>query len=117
MAVPGSLQNRAALGTNQLIRDGAQPVTEVSDILVALGLDGRRASVHEAFDPRPLPRGVDATVLERCGRDPCTIEAVVSDLGLPVPEAAMALARLERAGWLREAGGWFERVTRWGVDA
>jgi hypothetical protein len=25
----------------------------------------------------------------------------------------MALARLERAGWLREAGGWFEAVLFW----
>ena len=34
-------------------------------------------------------------------------------LGLPITEAAMALARLERSGWVREAGGWFEAVVSW----
>jgi hypothetical protein len=28
-------------------------------------------------------------------------------------DAAMALARLERAGWVRETGGWFEPVVSW----
>jgi DNA processing protein len=112
MAVPGSIRNRAAAGTNQLLRDGAAPVTCADDVLVALGLDTRRAT-GEAYDPRPRPRGVDAEVLERCRRDPCTLDEVVVDVGLSIGDAAMALARLERAGWLREAGGWFEAVLFW----
>ncbi len=112
MAVPGSVRNRAANGTNQLLRDGAAPVTDAGDVLVALGLDNRRAGLA-SYDPRPLPRGQQAAVLERCRRDPCTLDDVVSALGLPIAEAAMALAHLERAGWVRQAGGWFEPVTSW----
>ncbi len=112
MAVPGSPRNRAALGTNQLLRDGAAPVTDAGDVLVALGLDHRRAGTLP-FDPRPLPRGVEATVLERCRRDPCTLNDVVTDLELDLSEAAMAVARLERTGWVRESGGWFEAVGTW----
>ena len=29
----------------------------------------------------------------------------------------MALARLERAGWVRETGGWFEAVVSWSDQA
>lgn len=112
MAVPGSPRNRAALGTNQLLRDGAAPVTEAGDVLVALGLDHRRAGTLP-FDPRPLPRGVEAAVLARCQRDPCTLNEVVTDLRLDLSEAAMAVARLERTGWVRESGGWFEAITSW----
>jgi DNA processing protein len=112
MAVPGSVRNRAAAGTNQLLRDGAAPVTGVDDVLVALGLDTRRAGPAE-YDPRPLPRGVEAAVLARCREDPCTLDEVVTGLDLPLAEAAMALARLERTGWVREAGGWFEPVMSW----
>ena len=112
MAVPGSVRNRAASGTNQLLCDGAAPVTSVDDVLVALGLDNRRAG-RAAFDPRPLPRGVEADVLERCRRDACTLDEVVVDLGLPLGEAAMAVARLERSGWVRESAGWFEAVGAW----
>ena len=85
MAVPGSVSNRAAAGTNQLLRDGAAPVTGVDDVLVALGLDTRRAGVP-AFDPRPLPawrRGRRAGA--RAGADPCTLDEIVVELGLPSP--------------------------------
>ncbi len=112
MAVPGSVRNRAAVGTNQLLRDGAAPVTDVGDVLVALGLDTRRAGRSD-YDPRPLPRGEEATVFEVCRRDPRTLEDIVTGLGMPISEAAMALARLERTGWIRETGGWFEAVVSW----
>jgi DNA processing protein len=112
MAVPGSIRNRAAAGTNQLLRDGAAPVTCADDVLVALGLDTRRA-MSTAYDPRPQPRGIDAEVLARCRRDSCTLDEVVGDVGLSICDAAMSLARLERAGWVREAGGWFEPVLFW----
>ena len=112
MAVPGSVRNRAAAGTNQLLRDGAAPVTDVDDVLVALGLDTRRPG-RSAYDPRPLPRGVEAAVLAACRRDPRTLDDIVAGLGLPIGEAAMALARLERTGWVRETGGWFEPVVSW----
>ena len=108
MAVPGSPRSRASAGTNLLLRDGAAPVTSVDDVLVALGLDTRRAG--HAFDPRPQPRGVEAEVLAACRVDPCTLDDIVAALALPVTDAAMALARLERSGWLRECGGWFEPV-------
>jgi DNA processing protein len=113
MAVPGSPHNLAAAGTNQLLRDGAAPVAEAADVLVALGLDHRRAG-PSTFDPRPLPRGLEAAVLARCRRDPCTLEGVVVGLDVTMSEAAMAVARLERAGWVRESGGWFEAVGVWG---
>jgi DNA processing protein len=112
LAVPGSPRNRAAAGTNHLLRDGAAPVTGVDDVLVALGLDTRRAG-PAPFDPRPLPRGVEADVLAACREDPRTLDDVVSALALPMADAAMALARLERAGWVRESGGWFEPVVSW----
>jgi DNA processing protein len=107
--VPGSPRNRAAAGTNALLRDGAAPVTGVDDVLLALGLDTRRAAAA-SFDPRPLPRGVEADVLTACRDDPRTLDDVVVTLGLSMTDAAMALARLERSGWVRESGGWFEAV-------
>ena len=112
LAVPGSPRNRAAAGTNHLLRDGAAPVTGVEDVLVALGLDTRRVG-PAPFDPRPLPRGVEADVLAACRDDPRTLDDVVRALALPMADAAMALARLERTGWVRESGGWFEPVVSW----
>ena len=109
MAVPGSPRNRAAAGTNGLLRDGAAPVTSADDVLASLGLDTRRQSAAP-FDPRPALRGVDRAVVEQCREDPRTLDEVAAALDLTLCEAAMTLARLERAGWLREVGGWFEAV-------
>lgn len=112
MAVPGSPRSRASVGTNALLRDGAAPVTCVDDVLVELGLDTRRCGAVP-FDPRPRPMGHEAPVLERIRRDPCTIGELVAELGLDLADVAMALARLERAGWIAESGGWFEALGSW----
>ena len=65
-----------------------------------------RATTHVRCRGATRPK-----VLARCRADPCTLDDVVADVGLPLAEAAMTLARLERSGWVREAGGWFEEVT------
>ncbi len=111
-AVPGSVQSRASSGTNELLRDGAAPALDPSDVLIELGLDHRRAH-RSNFDPRPRPRGDDARVLDACRAEPLTVDDLVERLGLPLGEAALLLARLERDGWLVDSGGWFEVVGPW----
>ena len=49
-------------------------------------------------------------MLECCRAQASTLDHVVAGLGVGVADAAMALARLERSGWVRDAGGWFEPV-------
>lgn len=115
MAVPGSPLIRASRGTNQLLCDGAAPVTGVQDVLVALGLDTRR-SAGRSHDARPRPDGVAADIVERCRVMPRTLDDLVAEFtggGVPhrsVGEVALVLARLERDGWLVESGGWFQAV-------
>lgn len=109
MVVPGSPRCRASAGTNQLLRDGAAPVTSVDDVMMMLGLDHRRQGSLN-FDPRPRPDPLQARVLAVCDREPSTLDAIVAEVGCTVVEAAMAAARLERMGWLHEAAGWFERA-------
>lgn len=107
MAVPGSPRCRAATGTNQLLVDGAAPVTSVLDVLTMLGLDHRRDGAVP-FDPRPRPDAVQQRVLRACRDGAANLDALVTTTELPIHEVALAAARLERDGWLIEAGGWFE---------
>lgn len=116
MAVPGSPHHRSSVGTNRLIADGAAPVTDATDVLVALGLDSRRRG-DVAYDPRPRPTGLAWDVLTLCRREARTLDDVVMALDVPVADAAMALARLEVEGWLVASGGWFEAVDRWSEPA
>ena len=108
-AVPGPIDDRASIGTNALLEVGAAPVASTDVLLVALGLDGRRAR-RARFDARQPPDAASAAVLARCRQAAHTVESIAQLSDLSLAEAAMILARLERSGWVAEAGGWFEVV-------
>jgi DNA processing protein len=108
-AVPGPVDQRASAGTNSLLEVGAAPASSTDTLLVALGLDSRRAGTR-TFDARPLPLGDEAVALELCRSGPQSVESAAQVCTWDLARAAMSLARLERNGWLGEAGGWFEVV-------
>lgn len=112
MAVPGSVHARASAGTNQLLCDGAPPVTHCDDVLVALGLNSERRS-DAPHDPRPAVDALGAKVIDRCRLRPCTLDDLCRGLALPIGEVALAVARLERDGWVGESGGWIEVLGPW----
>lgn len=109
MAVPGPVGRRSALGTNQLLCDGAAPVTNVHDILTALSFQHGRP-LQQAADLRPRPRSEDVPVYRVLQHEPRTIDGVALAVGVGLVDAAMALARLEAAGWIGQSDGWFECV-------
>lgn len=109
MAVPGSPLNGAAEGTNRLIADGAAPVADPLDVLVALGLSTARAFGHPV-EVRPLPRPGDREVLDAFRGDPLTLDQLMLRCSRSLAEVALAVGRLQAAGWLADSGGWFEPI-------
>jgi len=109
MAVPGPVGRRSASGTNGLLCDGATPVTGADDVLTALSFQHGRSAVLPA-DLRARPRSADIGAYRVLQADPRTIDGVALALGNGLVEAAMSLARLESAGWVAQADGWFECV-------
>lgn len=107
MAVPGSVASRASEGTNRLIRDGVASVAlDPVDVLVALGLDSRRADGRR-FDPRPVPSADERQLLGLIGGDAVSIEELVLRTGDDMVDIAVRLGRLERSGWVIRTGAWF----------
>ena len=93
--MPGSRRNPAAAGTNALIADGAHPLLEPSDVLLAIGLTpgSRRAQLP------PPARGSDAArVLGACGGEPATFDQLASRTALGPDQVAVAVRELERGG-------------------
>lgn len=109
MAVPGSPSVRASEGTNSLLRDGCAPVTDATDVLVALDLSC--GSAHTRRDARTPPAGVDAQVLGAFGSEPQTVDSLVARLGEAPMTVAVALGRLQQGGWVEETSGWWEALT------
>ena len=115
LAVPGSIHQRAAGGTNQLIAAGAGMITSVDDIHLALALDTSRRGddVPLPFDrppAPPVPQTLEAQVFALCNERARTLDELATSLGVTVSQAALAAAHLEVAGWLVDTGGWFEPV-------
>ncbi len=109
MAVPGSVRSPASEGTNLLLVDGITPVIEVLDVLVALGLEARPARRRRP-DRRPAPDGPDRALLGLLGTDALTLDTLARRSNQAVSDVALALGRLEGAGWVIRSGAWFERV-------
>jgi len=108
MAVPGSVRNPAAAGTNLLLAEGCAPARDATDVLVALGLSA--ASRAAAAERRRAPDRTGKAVLAAFDWEPATLEHLAVRTGLSLPELAVALEALQRDGWVAADGGWYERV-------
>jgi DNA processing protein len=109
MAVPGSVTSRVSDGTNRLIVDGAAPVLDAGDVLVALGL-ARPSGLGQRRERRPEPEPGDRLVLELIGPDALTLDSIALRSGQALADVALSLGRLEAGGWVVRIGAWFERV-------
>ncbi len=117
LAVPGRITDEQALGVNDLLRDGAAPVTHPADILERLGLDGGECrgpgAAAAAEPPRPLPplppaQAAALAELELTGD--LAVDTVAARAGIGVEVAVAALLELELAGWaIRAPGGGYRR--------
>lgn len=109
MAVPGSVRNPAAEGTNALLMDGCSPIRDVNDVLVALGLseiaaNARRditepvasivsAQSRSSLAVRELSEEA-ARVLEAIDDGPTSTDQVVARSGLAVVRVAALIEEL-----------------------
>ncbi len=109
LAVPGSPRNIASVGTNLLVQQGCLPVVGVDDILVALGLDNRRAN-EKSFDPRAKLSERDAHLVAVMVGSPFSLDEFVIRTSVPLLEAAISLGRLEALGWVVNNSGWWEVI-------
>ena len=110
-AVPGRVTSVVAHGTNNLLRDGAVPITRTEDVLDELfGVGVRR--VPSRHVPSGPADGRLRAALEAAGRSP-SVDGIARELRVTAAEARAALGRLEAEGYLvrRDLGGW-ERAAR-----
>lgn len=108
MAVPGSPEVRQSEGTTDLLRDGCAPVGDVTDILVALGLDTRRR--NNWCDTREMPTREERYILDAMGSEPRSLDELALTVALPAIDVAIMLGRLEVKQWASHTDGWWEAL-------
>jgi DNA processing protein len=100
-AVPGEITSSLSVGSNRLLRNGATPLTAVSDVLEAFGIE-----------PEPehaLPEMSDeaAKVVAELEREPAGADAIARALALDAGDVAAILTELELLGAVSERDGFF----------
>jgi DNA processing protein len=106
-ALPGSRRNPASEGCNELLRDGALPLLDPTDLLVAIGQGDATTAGWQAALPLPLAPDEKA-VLRALAGDGASIDEIERRAALPADRLGVALRSLERTGRLsRKRGLWW----------
>jgi DNA processing protein len=104
-AIPGSRRNAAAAGCNALLADGAQPLLDPSDILVALGMTpaDRRGWSRPAPAPSLSPSAV--RLKQALAGEVAHPDELASRTGLDPAQVALAVEELVGVGIVKRDRG------------
>jgi DNA processing protein len=120
LAVPGSIRNSSSAGSNLLLRDGAAPYLDVTDLFAAVPRLMRAltaaapAEVTEGGDGHPRPGGPDGPgdedpvlgrVLRGLGTDPVHPDDLAAALGMAAAPLSAALTTLQIRGAITDVCG------------
>ncbi len=112
LAVPGPVRSPGSELPNALLAEGCHPARDTTTCsLRSIWL--RRAPVAPAasapVETRPAPDPGAQVVLDALGWHPATFEQLVNATGRSPGEIGVALAHLERDGWVAGSSGWWEQ--------
>jgi DNA processing protein len=108
-ALPGSIHAALSKGCHQLIRDGAQLVDSVDDVLQALSM----APLVRSMRPATPAPAVSSSLLAILGDEAMHIDAILAEGSLTPSALSTELLTLEMAGMVaRLPGGMLQRVHR-----
>ena len=101
MAVPGNINNPISEGCNNLIKSGAIPVTDVSDIFFALKIKPQASMTAKDFQGSAAEQMVFGLITDGVQDQ----EALALQSNMSVPEISSTLTILELRGYIRPTGG------------
>ena len=112
-ALPGSIHSALAKGCHRLIRDGAQLVETVDEVLLAMQVSPLVAMGQDGDAPPAAPSAEDADLLVALGHDPVALDDLLARLGSDPGELGGRLLGLELAGLVAQLpGGRIQRIWR-----
>lgn len=98
MAVPGNITSINSGGTNRLIRDGATPITELADILLALGLEYQQRQLIIGSDEH------EQCLIDLISSGHVTNAALLAQSQLPATIFSQTMTMLELTSKIRSIG-------------
>ncbi len=102
-AVPGSILSPMSKGTNQLVTDGAIPLTNPKDILDVLGYSQIAAQSKARTQLPDDPEEVK--IYQGLGFEPTHVDELCNRLNMPIEKLTALLTMMELKGFVKQAGG------------
>lgn len=106
-AVPGNISSKLSEGTNQLIRDGAIPVSDYTDILYTLGIstDNDSDSAPSQKNSNVIIATDEKQVYDSLNFEPVSIDMLMEITNLDLGRVHFICAQLEIKGLARKLPG------------
>lgn len=105
LVVPGNISSPTSKGTNNLLRDGATPITKSRDILEALGIKEIKNEEKEII--KDLPE--EELLIYKSLKEPKSKDQLSEELKKEIEEINILVSMLEIRGIVKQADG---KVTR-----
>lgn len=102
-AVPGNINAPQSQGTNQLIRDGAQPLLSPQDVLDSLHLS--MVAEHQLVRVSLPEDPVEARLFKLLTHEPMHVDEIRLQANMPIETVSATLAMMELKGMVRQVGG------------
>lgn len=101
-AVPGPIYAPRSKGTNRLIRDGALPLNDFNDLLLAINLD----QVAEfRYAKKVIPRSeIEKLLVDTLKNEPMYIDDIKAATGLSMEKISASLVMMELKGLIKKTG-------------
>jgi DNA processing protein len=100
LAIPGTITADTSQGTNELIKDGARPVTTLEDLLEVFAI-----APQPARQPDMELSDVDRRLLDCLSENPAHVDDLARETGQPMPVLLGQLLELEIRGLIRQLPG------------
>ncbi len=98
LAVPGNIDQELSRGTNQLIRQGAVPITSGEDIMRHFNFEPRSPDSHSHY---PSANELENAIIRSLTLRPATIEDLLQQLpSYPTNQILICLASMELKRWI-----------------
>ena len=105
-AVPGPVNSKMSVGTNNLIKEGVHPATEAADILQVLDIERKQRQLdtgNKKLETGKLDK-MERTILDLLDGQSKHIDVIARESGLKIDKVSSTLSLLELRGLVKNYG-------------
>lgn len=111
-AVPGNITSWLSEGTNDLIKQGANLITSIDDVLDNLGIEKNKYTKRQIqnINNEIFVAPNEKLVYDCISLEPQNIDAIFGKLDYPIDKLQSILTMLELKGYIKKIGGQYIRI-------